>query len=64
MNSAPQQHTSLHRHNSRWQSLSPAEKMKEFQELATSPYWHFLPPEVKTRIQQLVASSTPSSFPG
>jgi hypothetical protein len=56
----PPQRSSCHRHNSRWHSLSPAEKMKEFKELTTSPYWHFLPPEVKTRIQHLVTSSTPS----
>lgn len=61
MNSTPQHLTARQRPNSRWQSLSPAEKLQEFQELATSPYWHFLPTEVKTRIKHLVTASKLSS---
>lgn len=62
MIATPQQHPPFHRpDDSRWQHLSPDEKLQEFRALATSPYWHLLPTEIKSRVQQLVASSTPSS---
>ena len=34
----------------RWLFLSPEEKKAEFKELVASPYWHFLPEELKDRL--------------
>lgn len=38
----------------RWQALSPREKLEEFSELTQSPYWQFLPEEVKSTIRTLL----------
>lgn len=38
----------------RWQALSSREKLEEFSELTQSPYWQFLPEEVKSTIRSLL----------
>ena len=39
----------------RWATLSPAEKKEEFRQLINSPYWHFLPEDIRTRIRSLIS---------
>jgi hypothetical protein len=39
----------------RWNALSPREKLEEFNELVRSPYWHFLPDEIKSTIRSMLA---------
>ena len=38
----------------RWQTLSSREKLEEFSELTQSPYWQFLPDEIKSTIRSLL----------
>jgi len=46
--------------SSHWRSLTPEDKIKEFRELTTSPYWNLLPDEIKTKIRNMI---TPSMKP-
>ena len=38
----------------RWKSLSPREQLEEFRELKQSPYWYFIPDDIKSRITDLI----------
>lgn len=38
----------------KWKALPLAEKKEQFQELVESPYWYFLPDEVRVRIRSLL----------
>jgi hypothetical protein len=38
-----------------WTSLPLGEKKRQFQELVRSPYWHFLPEEIKDHLHDLVS---------
>ncbi len=38
----------------RWKSLSPQQQRAEFRELEQSPYWYFIPDEIKFRIKDLI----------
>lgn len=39
----------------RWAALSPDEKQEEFRQLIDSPYWHFLPEDIQSRIRSLLS---------
>ncbi len=39
-----------------WTSLPLGEKKRQFRELVRSPYWHFLPEEIKNRLHDLVSN--------
>lgn len=38
----------------RWQALPHEEKLAEFTELVESPYWYFLPEELRGRIRKMI----------
>jgi hypothetical protein len=40
----------------RWNTLPLAERKRQFRELVRSPYWHFLPEEIKDRLHKLVST--------
>jgi hypothetical protein len=40
----------------KWRSLPQLEKRRQFRELVRSPYWHFLPEEIRERLRKLTAS--------
>ncbi len=54
MNPAQKQEESFSPPN-KWATLSLPEKQRQFKELAKSPYWHFLPEEIKERIRRLAS---------
>jgi hypothetical protein len=40
----------------KWRSLPLWEKRRQFRELVRSPYWQFLPEEIRERLRKLTAS--------
>ena len=44
----------------KWRSLPLSEKRRQFRELVRSPYWHFLPEEIRERLRKLIFSKEES----